>query len=51
MLYREPSRWSYTFQTYSCLSRLKAQLEPLAAQTPKTQEPVLVFERSVYSDR
>ncbi|XP_015666588.1 deoxyguanosine kinase, mitochondrial [Protobothrops mucrosquamatus] len=51
MVYREPSRWSYTFQTYSCLSRLKAQLEPLAAETPKTQEPVLVFERSVYSDR
>ncbi|XP_039180221.1 deoxyguanosine kinase, mitochondrial [Crotalus tigris] len=51
MIYRDPSRWSYTFQTYSCLSRLKAQLEPLAAETPKTQEPVLVFERSVYSDR
>ncbi|KAL7981262.1 hypothetical protein Chor_002158 [Crotalus horridus] len=51
MIYQDPSRWSYTFQTYSCLSRLKAQLEPLAAETPKTQEPVLVFERSVYSDR
>ncbi|XP_063167405.1 deoxyguanosine kinase, mitochondrial [Candoia aspera] len=51
MVYREPSRWSYTFQTYSCLSRLKAHLEPLAVEAQKTQEPVQVFERSVYSDR
>lgn len=48
LIYREPTRWSYTFQSYSCLSRLKAQLESLAAQSP---EAVLVFERSVYSDR
>ncbi|XP_007430932.1 deoxyguanosine kinase, mitochondrial [Python bivittatus] len=51
MVYQEPSRWSYTFQTYSCLSRLRAQLAPPAAQAQKTQEPVRVFERSVYSDR
>ncbi|KAH0622999.1 hypothetical protein JD844_030884 [Phrynosoma platyrhinos] len=48
MVYQEPTRWAYTFQTYSCLSRLKAQLEPLPA---KSQEPVQVFERSIYSDR
>ncbi|XP_026540498.1 deoxyguanosine kinase, mitochondrial isoform X1 [Notechis scutatus] len=48
MVYRKPSRWSYTFQTYSCLSRLKVQL---AAQSPRSPEAVLVFERSVYSDR
>ncbi|XP_048369286.1 deoxyguanosine kinase, mitochondrial isoform X2 [Sphaerodactylus townsendi] len=48
MLYQEPSRWSYTFQTYSCLSRLKAQLQPLPVNT---QEFVQIFERSVYSDR
>ncbi|XP_034286524.1 deoxyguanosine kinase, mitochondrial [Pantherophis guttatus] len=48
LIYRDPSRWSYTFQSYSCLSRLKAQLESLAAQSP---EAVMVFERSVYSDR
>lgn len=51
MVYREPYRWSYTFQTYSFLSRLKAQLEALAAQAPQSPEPVLLFERSVYSDR
>uniref|UniRef100_A0A8C6ZKF0 Deoxyguanosine kinase n=1 Tax=Nothoprocta perdicaria TaxID=30464 RepID=A0A8C6ZKF0_NOTPE len=51
LLYQEPSRWSYTFQTYSCMSRLKAQLEPLAERLLKSPEPVQVFERSVYSDR
>ncbi|XP_015278486.1 PREDICTED: deoxyguanosine kinase, mitochondrial [Gekko japonicus] len=48
MVYQEPYRWSYTFQTYSCLSRLKAQLQPLPV---KPQEFVQIFERSVYSDR
>ncbi|XP_075767029.1 deoxyguanosine kinase, mitochondrial isoform X2 [Pelodiscus sinensis] len=51
MVYQEPSRWSYTFQTFSCMSRLKAQLEPLSEKLLKTQEPVQIFERSVYSDR
>nr|XP_020635781.1 deoxyguanosine kinase, mitochondrial [Pogona vitticeps] len=51
MIYQEPSRWSYTFQTYSCLSRLKAQLEPPPAKPPEGQDFVQVFERSVYSDR
>ncbi|XP_054853767.1 deoxyguanosine kinase, mitochondrial isoform X2 [Eublepharis macularius] len=50
-LYREPSRWSYTFQTYSCLSRFKAQLQPLSMKPLMTQELVQIFERSVYSDR
>ncbi|XP_074837996.1 deoxyguanosine kinase, mitochondrial isoform X2 [Carettochelys insculpta] len=51
MVYQEPSRWSYTFQTYSCMSRLKAQLEPLSEKLLKTRESVQIFERSVYSDR
>ncbi|KAJ7305310.1 hypothetical protein JRQ81_011229 [Phrynocephalus forsythii] len=51
MMYQEPSRWSYTFQTYSCLSRLKAQLEPDPVKPSKGQDLVRVFERSVYSDR
>ncbi|XP_030407778.1 deoxyguanosine kinase, mitochondrial isoform X2 [Gopherus evgoodei] len=51
MVYQEPSRWSYTFQTYSCMSRLKAQLEPLSEKLLKTPDPVQIFERSVYSDR
>ncbi|NXW61769.1 DGUOK protein, partial [Eurystomus gularis] len=52
MMYQEPARWSYTFQTFSCISRLKAMLEPPPPkQLPGTPHPVWVFERSVYSDR
>ncbi|NXM76714.1 DGUOK protein, partial [Serilophus lunatus] len=51
MMYQRPARWSYTFQTFSCLSRLKAMLEPPEGQLPETPQPVRVFERSVYSDR
>ncbi|XP_062995246.1 deoxyguanosine kinase, mitochondrial [Elgaria multicarinata webbii] len=51
MVYQDPPRWSYTFQTYSFLSRLKAELEPLSVTPPTTPEPVQLFERSVYSDR
>ncbi|XP_017499863.3 deoxyguanosine kinase, mitochondrial isoform X5 [Manis javanica] len=51
MMYREPARWSYTFQTFSFMSRLKAQLEPFPAKLLQAREAVQVFERSVYSDR
>ncbi|NXL84191.1 DGUOK protein, partial [Alectura lathami] len=43
-LYREPARWAFTFQTFSCLGRVKAQLE-------RPEAPVRVLERSLYSDR
>ncbi|NXS85905.1 DGUOK protein, partial [Erpornis zantholeuca] len=52
MMYEEPARWSYTFQTFSCISRLKAMLEPPEqGSPPETPQPVWVFERSVFSDR
>ncbi|NWV07177.1 DGUOK protein, partial [Ptilonorhynchus violaceus] len=51
MMYQEPARWSYTFQTFSCMSRLKAMLEPPGERLPETSHPVQVFERSVFSDR
>ncbi|XP_061624417.1 deoxyguanosine kinase, mitochondrial isoform X2 [Phyllopteryx taeniolatus] len=52
MMYRDPQRWSYTFQTYSCMSRLKTQLQPAPARRlPSRGAPVQVYERSVYSDR
>ncbi|CAH2277548.1 deoxyguanosine kinase, mitochondrial isoform X1 [Pelobates cultripes] len=51
MMYDDPSRWSYTFQTVSCMTRFKTQIEPLSKQLLSLREPVQVFERSIYSDR
>ncbi|XP_014863399.1 PREDICTED: deoxyguanosine kinase, mitochondrial-like [Poecilia mexicana] len=52
MMYQDPQRWSYTFQTYSCVSRMRIQLQPPPARLLNTKEtPVQVYERSVYSDR
>ncbi|KAM7028513.1 deoxyguanosine kinase, mitochondrial [Acridotheres tristis] len=51
LMYQEPARWSYTFQTFSCISRLKAMLEPPDEGPPELPHPVRVFERSVFSDR
>ncbi|NXX49492.1 DGUOK protein, partial [Tricholaema leucomelas] len=51
LMYQEPERWSYTFQTFSCISRMKMMLEPPPEQQPGPPHPVRVFERSVYSDR
>ncbi|KAK2837248.1 hypothetical protein Q5P01_014460 [Channa striata] len=52
MMYQDPQRWSYTFQTYSCMSRLRTQLQPPPARLLSAQgTPVQVYERSVYSDR
>lgn len=52
MMYQDPQRWSYTFQTYSCMGRMKTQLQPPPARLLNSNgTPVQVFERSVYSDR
>ncbi|ELK33049.1 Deoxyguanosine kinase, mitochondrial [Myotis davidii] len=51
LMYREPARWSYTFQTFSFMSRLKIQLEPFPEKVLQAKKGVQIFERSVYSDR
>lgn len=51
LLYDDPTRWSYTFQTVSCMTRFKTQIEPLSEQFLNRKEAVQVFERSIYSDR
>ncbi|XP_067560759.1 deoxyguanosine kinase, mitochondrial isoform X5 [Pseudorca crassidens] len=51
MMYQEPARWCYTFQTFSFMSRLKVQLEPFPEKLLEAKQAVQIFERSVYSDR
>lgn len=51
MMYEKPERWAFTFQTYACLSRIRAQLNALEGKLRDVRDPVLFFERSVYSDR
>ncbi|XP_036920747.1 deoxyguanosine kinase, mitochondrial isoform X1 [Sturnira hondurensis] len=51
LMYRQPARWSYTFQTFSFMTRLKVGLEPFPEKLFQAKEAVQIFERSVYSDR
>ncbi|XP_067902703.1 deoxycytidine kinase-like isoform X2 [Heterodontus francisci] len=51
MMYDKPERWSYTFQNYACLSRVRSQLKSLSDRVKDSAHPVQFFERSLYSDR
>merc|ERR1712168_686146 len=46
LFYNDPKRWSYTFQSYALLSRMRLQREPFG---PECQ--ARLSERSIHSDR
>ncbi|XP_076019794.1 deoxycytidine kinase [Genypterus blacodes] len=51
MMYQKPERWSYTFQSYACISRVRAQIKAANGKVKDADDPVLFYERSIYSDR
>lgn len=51
MMYQKPERWAYTFQSYACISRVRAQIRSAKEKLRDSEDPVQFFERSIYSDR
>ncbi|KAM4533276.1 deoxycytidine kinase [Fundulus diaphanus] len=51
LMYEKPERWAYTFQSYACISRVRAQIRSANGKLREAEDPVLFYERSIYSDR
>lgn len=50
MFYTDIKRWSYTFQTYSLVTRLRLMMNPVEVNLSKTNSaPVRFYERSIHS--
>lgn len=47
LFYHDMHRWSYTFQSYTFISRIKQYIKSLQ----ETQKPLCITERSVFCDR
>lgn len=51
LFYKDTSRWAYTFQSYAILSRMRLQKRPPPKSIRNAKNPVMFYERSLYTDR
>lgn len=51
LFYKDTERWSYTFQSYAILSRMRLQKRPPPKTIRNAKHPVMFYERSLYTDR
>jgi len=51
LFYSDTQRWAYTFQSYAILSRMRCQKRPPPKAIRQAKQPVMFYERSLYTDR